>query len=106
MHYNNRNRPRASVYGCSSTTLIIGLIILLITISGVLFFILRNFGLILALGIVIWFFRKFILQDRSDKNTPKDSRPKSWSRNYEENKNTSYDNIEREFEEIDDEEEE
>lgn len=105
MYYNNQNRPKTSVSGCSPITLIFSLIILVLLLSNGLVFILRNLPLILVLAIVIWFFRKFIMRDE---NHPKSSdRPKTnnWSRDYEKNQGTSYDNIEREFEEVDDEEE-
>lgn len=103
MYYNNQHRPKTSVYGCSSTTLTFGLIILALILSGSLFFIFRYFSLILVLGVVIWFFRKFIMKD--DKQKKSSDRPKTnnWSRDYEKNKDTSYDNIEREFEEVDEE---
>lgn len=105
MYYNNQNRPKTSVYGCSSTTLIIGLIAIALIFGGGLFIVLRYFGLILALGIVIWFFRRFIMTDDRNKTSSSESPSNNWSRDFEKNKNTSYDNIEREFEEIDEEDE-
>lgn len=107
MYYNNnQNRPKTSVYGCSSTTLTIGLIVLFLVISGGLFFVLRYFGLILALGIVIWFFRKFIMKDNKKEKSSKETRTNNWSRDFEKKEDTSYDNFEREFEEIDDDDDE
>lgn len=103
MYYNNQNRPKTSVYGCSSTTLIFTLILIALIFSGGLFFIFRYFSLILVLGVVIWFFRKFIMKDDQSKSSG-ETKTNSWSRDYEKNQDTAYDNIEREFEEVDDEE--
>lgn len=102
MQFNNQNRPQTSVYGCSSNTLLIGFIIMALLISGGLFFILRYFGLILALGIVIWFFRNFIMEKHKKTKSTTNTKESRWGRNFENNQNTSYDNIEREFEEVDD----
>lgn len=102
MYYNNRNRPKTSVYGCSSTTLTLGLIMIALIFSGGLFFIFRYFGLILALGIIVWFFRKFIMKDNGKKQSSKETKSDNWSRDFEKNEDTSYDNIDREFEEVDD----
>lgn len=103
MQFNNQNRPQTSVYGCSSNALLIGFVIIALLISGGLFFILRYFGLILALGIVIWLFRSFIMKKNGKTKSPNRSKTNNWGRDFENNKNTSYDNIEREFEEVDDE---
>lgn len=107
MYFNNRNRTQTSVYGCSSTSLVIGLIIVALMIFGGLFFIFRYLGLIIALGLVVWIFRKFFGKDKKDSPTKNEStgpRMKSWSRDYEKEEDTSYDNLEREFEEVDDDE--
>lgn len=104
MYYNNQNRPKTSVYGCSSTTLMISLFILFLVVSGGLFFIFRYFSLIIVLGIVVWFFRKFIMKDDTQGQSPEEPKSTNWSRDYEKNQDTAYDNIEREFEEVDDEE--
>lgn len=104
MDFNNRNRTQTSVYGCSSTSLIVVLIIISLMIFGGLFFILRYFGLIIALGLVVWIFRKVFGQNTTDTQTKKQgSRTQTWSRDFEQNADTPYDNIEREFEEVDDE---
>lgn len=104
MYYNNQNRPRTSVYGCSSTTLIFVLIIIVLLLSRGLVFILRNLPLILVLGLVIWFFRKFIMKNGGQTKSSGGSKSTNWSRDYESNQDTAYDNIEREFEEVDDDE--
>ncbi|MDN6195518.1 MAG: DUF4834 family protein [Atopostipes suicloacalis] len=105
MYFNQRNRPQTSVYGCSSTSLFITLAIVTLMIFGGLFFIFRYLGLIIALGIVVWLFRKFFgknKKDSSKKNQNKSQYNKSWSKDYEKKENSSYDNIDREFEEVDD----
>ena len=104
MYYNNQNRPKTSVYGCSSSALMISLFILFLVFSGGLFFIFRYFSLIIVLGIVIWFFRKFIMKDESQSKSSDRPKSNNWSRDYEKNQDTSYDNIDREFEEVDDDE--
>lgn len=107
MYFNNRNRPQASVYGCSSTGFIIVLIIALLMIFGGLFFILRYLGLIIALGLIVWLFRKFFKRD-SNHSSANDqqtrSKTRTWSRDFERKEHSSYDNLEREFEEIDEDE--
>lgn len=105
MYYNNQNRPKTAVYGCSPITLIFSLIMLVLLLSNGLVFILRNLPLILVLAIVIWFFRKFIMRDENDPKSSDRPKTNNWSRDYEKNQDTSYDNIEREFEEVDDDEE-
>lgn len=79
------------------------LILIALIFSGGLFFIFRYFSLILVLGVVIWFFRKFIMKDDQSKSSG-EPKTNNWSRDYEKNKDTAYDNIEREFEEVDEEE--
>lgn len=105
MYFNNRNRRETSVYGCSSTSLIIGLIIVALIIFGSLFFVFRYLGLIIALGLVVWIFRKVFGKNKMKSSTKTESEErdtKSWSRDFEKKENTSYDNFEREFEEVDD----
>lgn len=105
MYYNNRNRPQTSVYGCSSTSLFITFAIVALMIFGGLFFIFRYLGLIIALGFVVWLFRKIFKKDNNEAEENTQSQKKysdSWSKDFEKKKNSSYDNEEREFEEIDD----
>lgn len=105
MDFNNQNRTQTSVYGCSSTSLFVFLAILSLLIFGGLFFVLRYFGLILALGLVIWIFRKVFGKNTRQAQTKKQAPgTNNWSRDFEQSKDTSYDNIEREFEEVDDDE--
>lgn len=104
MDFKNQNRTQTSVYGCSSTSLFVFLAILSLMIFGGLFFILRYLGLIIALGLVIWIFRKAFRKDTANAQTKKQTtRTNNWSRDFEKSEDTSYDNVEREFEEIDDE---
>lgn len=106
MFFNNQNRPQTSVYGCSSTSVFIVLILLALMVFGGLFFFFRYFGLIIALGVIVWLFRKFVKKDNKDSGRRKKNKrfkKTSWSRDFEDKKNSSYDNIEREFEEVDDE---
>ena len=63
------------------------------------------FWLIIVLGLVVWVFRKFFKpEDKKPEST--EQQKKSWDRNFENRKDTSYHNYEREFEEVDDEDEE
>lgn len=106
MYFNDRNRPQTSVYGCSSTGLAIGAMLLILMIFGGLFLVLRYLGLIIALGLVVWLFRKFLKKDTVDssQSQTKGSETRSWSRDFERKENSPYDNEERDFEEIDDDE--
>ena len=105
MYYNNKNRPQTSVYGCSSTSLFITFAIVALMIFGGLFFIFRYLGLIIALGFVVWLFRK-LFKKEDNETERRDYQEKkysdSWSKDFEKKKNSSYDNEEREFEEVDD----
>ena len=106
MYFDNRNRPQTSVYGCSSTGLIIGAVILLLMVFGGFFLVLRYSGLIIALGVIVWLFRKFLNKDKVDSSQAHTNgpEPKNWSRNFEKEKNSPFDNEERDFEEIDEDE--
>ncbi len=107
MYFDNRNRPQTSVYGCSSSSLMLGLVLLFFVMGGSLFLVFRYLGLIIALGIVVWLFRKIVNKNETNYSEPKaGKRPKSgsWSRDFEQKENTSYDNLERDFEEVDDDE--
>ncbi|MDN6162283.1 MAG: hypothetical protein L0I79_05870 [Atopostipes sp.] len=108
MYFNNRNRPRTSAFGCSSTSLFVVLILAVLMIFGGLFFVFRYLGLIIALGIVVWLFRKFFKKDKREPSRDQEKNRKtkrnSWSRDFEKKEKTSYDNIEREFEEVDNDE--
>lgn len=71
-------------------------------IFGGLFFILRYLGLIIALAFVVWIFRKFFKMTNEESKSRDQTKRGSWSRDFEQKKETPYDNIEREFEEVDD----
>lgn len=109
MYFNNRNNSRYYGYGCSFFSLMIGMMVLSLIIRGSLIFFFRYFWLILALGAVVWIFRKFI---HKDENTPNDSgsghsgHHNDWGRDFENRKNTSYHNFDREFEEVDEDDDE
>lgn len=108
MYFNKQNRPRTSVYGCSSTSLILLLVLGALMIFGGFFFIFRYLGLIIVLGLVIWLFRKFINRDKNQSSETKQQhkmKGNPWSRDFENEEESSYDNLEREFEEVDEEDE-
>lgn len=101
MNFNNRNKQLIYGYGCSMLGLFLGLTIISLIIRGSLIFLFRYFWLILILGAVVWVFRKYIIKDNSQ--TTRSNDKNNWQRDFENRENTSYDNIKRDFEEIDDE---
>lgn len=109
MNFNNRGNQQfystnCSIFGCLFTTIIISFLI-----RGGITFLIKNFWLILALGLVIWIFRTFIRPDRPSSPSLKNegqNRGDNWNRDFEQNKDTAYHNIERDFEEIDEVDEE
>ncbi len=108
MNYNNRGNQQIYGTGCSLVGCIVGLLILGFIIRGSIFFFFRYFWLILILGIVVWVFRKFV-HTGNDSNTSRDQRERrgqDWHRDFENRQNTAYHNIDRDFEEVDEEDEE
>lgn len=105
MNYNNRNNPRVYYSGCSLFGCLTALFMFSILIQGSFYLLFEYFWLIIVLGLVVWVFRKFFKPEtKKPENTNKQK--KSWDRNFENQKDTSFHNLEREFEEIDDEDEE
>lgn len=105
MNYNNRNNPRVYYSGCSLFGCLTALFMFSILIQGSFYLLFEYFWLIIVLGLVVWVFRKFFKSEtKKPENTNKQK--KSWDRNFENQKDTSFHNLEREFEEIDDEDEE
>ncbi len=104
MYFNNRGNYRVYGPGCSMFGCMIALIILSFIIRGSMYLFFRYFWLIVVLGLIIWVFRKFNGNQSSSSNTSKDTKTSNWSRDFENNSNTSYHNIDREFEEVDEEE--
>lgn len=105
MNYNNRNNPRIYYSGCSLFGCISALFIFSILIRGSFYLLFEYFWLIIVLGLVVWAFRKFFKPER-EKPDNTEQQKKSWDRNFENRKDTSYHNFEREFEEVDEEDEE
>lgn len=104
MYFNNRGNRQYYGSGCSIFGCILGFFLLISVIQGGLYLFFRYFWVILLLGLVIWFFRQWTNKSsQSRKNNT--TKQKDWHRDYENRKNTSYHNIDREFEEIDEEDE-
>ena len=105
MNYNNRENQQIYGTGCSLLGCIVGLLILGFIIRGSLFFFFRYFWLILILGIVVWVFRKFIQTDNRSNvsRNQRERRGQDWHRDFESRQNTAYHNIDRNFEEVDEE---
>lgn len=103
MNYNNRgyssfDRSGCSIFGLLATMIIIGLVI-----RGGMYFLFKNFWLIVVLGVVIWAFRKFVNPtNKSSNNTKSQGNRQNWNRDYENRKDTAYHNVDRDFEEVDD----
>lgn len=109
MYFNNRGNYRVYGPGCSMFGCMIALIIMSFIIRGSMVFFFRYFWLIVVLGLIIWVFRKFNTNNSSDStstNIQNTTKKSDWSRDFEKNSNTSYHNVEREFEEVDDNDEE
>lgn len=108
MYFNNNNRPGTFGFGCSFLGLFIGLMILSLIIRGSFYIFFKYFWMIVLLAIVVWVFRRFI---RKGNNGNRSSYKKfvsknDWHRDFENRKNTSYHNFDRDFEEVDDDEKE
>lgn len=105
MYFNNRNNPRVYGYGCSFFGCLLSLMILFFVIQGRFYILFKYFWLIILLGIVVWVFRKLIRSNnnRNSNNKTQNSK-KEWHRDFEDRKNTSYHNFDRDFEEVDNEE--
>lgn len=77
-------------------------------IRGSMYFFFRYFWLIIVLGLIIWVFRKFNgnnSPDSTTNKTQKTNKKSDWNRDFENNSNTSYHNVERQFEEVDEDDE-
>lgn len=109
MNFNNRGNQQiyganCSIFGCLFTVIIASFLI-----RGGISFLIRNFWLILVLGLVVWVFRKFIQPGDSNSSSSKNegqTRRTNWNRNFESKQDTAYHNEERDFEEVDEEDEE
>ena len=104
---NNNNRPGNFGFGCSFLGFFIGLMILSLIIRGSFYLFFKYFLMIVLLAIVVWVFRRFIGKNNNSNQSDYkngDSR-KDWHRDFENRKNTSYHNFDRDFEEVDEDEE-
>lgn len=109
MYFNNRGNYRVIGPGCSLFGCAIALIIMSFVIRGSMYFFFRYFWLIVVLGLIIWVFRKFNGKKSTGSytnNTEGTNKKPDWSRDFENNSNTSYHNVDRQFEEVDEDDEE
>ena len=108
MFYRNRGGPVFYSTGCST----IGCLLLFFVFSmligqGIVFFF-RYFWLIVLLGLVVWLFRKFTGPNNGETSTRKDNtrqNNQTWQREKNQQPGSSYDNISRDFEEVEEEDE-
>lgn len=107
MYYNNRGNQQFYGTGCSLFGCLFALIIGSFVLQGSLYLFFRYFWVILLLGIIIWAFRRFTGNDEPNTDTRNDERfsqKQDWHRDFENRKNTSYHNVDRDFEEVEEEE--
>lgn len=105
MNFNHRGNPRVYTTGCSSIGCLLGVFIMISLIQGGLYFFFRYFWAFVLIGVVIWFFRQWNSNQSRTKHNSKQSQSRNtWHRDFEDKENTSYHNIERDFEEVDEEE--
>jgi len=105
MYFNQRNNSRMYGNGCSTLGCIAGFFLLMLLIQGSFYLLFEYFWFIILLGIIVWIFRKFTKNRNKENPSSHSSDNKSnWSRDFESRKNTSYHNIERDFEEVDEDE--
>lgn len=108
MFYRNRGGPVFYSTGCST----IGCLLLFFVFSmligqGIVFFF-RYFWLIVLLGLVVWLFRKFTGSNNGETSTRKDNtrqNNQTWQREKHQQSGSTYDNISRDFEEVEEEDE-
>ncbi len=108
MFYRNRGGPVFYSTGCST----IGCLLLFFVFSmligqGIVFFF-RYFWLIVLLGLVVWLFRKFTGPNNGETSTRKDNtrqNNQTWQREKNQQPGSTYDNISRDFEEVEEEDE-
>ena len=108
MFYRNRGGPVFYSTGCST----IGCLLLFFVFSmligqGIVFFF-RYFWLIVLLGLVVWLFRKFTGPNNGETSTRKDNtrqNNQTWQREKRQQPGSTYDNISRDFEEVEEEDE-
>lgn len=106
MYFNHRNNPRMYGSGCSIFGCFLGFFVLMFLIQGSFYLLFEYFWLFILLGIIIWVFRKFTHnQNKRDSDRTSSSKKSDWNRDFENRKTTSYHNIERDFEEVDEDEE-
>ena len=107
MFYRNRGGPVFYSTGCST----IGCLLLFFVFSmligqGIVFFF-RYFWLIVLLGLVVWLFRKFTGPNNGETSTRKDNtrqNNQTWQREKNQQPGSTYDNISRDFEEVEEDE--
>lgn len=107
MNYNNRGNQQIYGTGCSLFGCLIALLIFGFIVRGSIFFFFRYFWLIIVLGVVIWVFRKFIHSNNDNSNSSNNQqgrRRQDWHRDFENRRDTGYDNFDRDFEEVDEDE--
>ena len=108
MFYRNRGGPVFYSTGCST----IGCLLLFFVFSmligqGIVFFF-RYFWLIVLLGLVVWLFRKFTGPNNGETSSRKDNtrqNNQTWQREKNQQPGSTYDNISRDFEEVEEEDE-
>lgn len=106
MYFNYRGNRQVYGPGCSVFGCILGLFLIFSIIQGGLYLFFRYFWVIVLLSLAIWFFRTWTNNKNNTKGKEKDNRDKQdWHRDFENRKDTSYHNLDRDFEEVDDEDE-
>lgn len=104
MNYNNRGNRQIYSTGCSFFGCLIAIFFFGFILQGSIFFFFRYFWLIVALGVIVWIFRKFVRSDDENDDTDQYQgrrQKRNWSRDFEDHEDTGYDNYDRDFEEVD-----
>lgn len=108
MFYRNRGGPVFYTTGCSTIgCLLLFFIFSLVIGRGIVFFF-RYFWLIVLLGLVVWLFRRFTgstTNDTTNQTGHTRQTKQDWRRDSEKRSDAGYDNVSREFEEVDEEDE-
>lgn len=105
MYFNYRGNRQVYGRGCSVFGCVLGLFLLISLIQGGLYLFFRYFWVIVLLSIVIWIFRKFTNnKNKSREQNTNRTQNQDWHRDFEQRENTSYHNLDRDFEEIDEDE--
>lgn len=106
MYFNNRNNQQVYGYGCSFAGCLLFLILASFLIRGSLFIFFRYFWVILLIGVIVWIFRNVVHSDGNSNEEDQTGKRSNWQRDFENRNDTGYHNVDRDFEEVDEEEEE